>query len=33
MRTGTTLGGEARKIIRQACHILSGLGDDALTTT
>ena len=24
---------EARKIIRQACHILSGLGDDALTTT
>jgi transposase len=24
---------EARKIIRQACHILAGLGDDALTTT
>ncbi|MGD0377936.1 MAG: transposase [Streptosporangiaceae bacterium] len=24
---------EARKIIRQACHILSGLGDDALTMT
>ena len=24
---------EARKIIRQACHILSELGDDALTTT
>jgi transposase len=24
---------EARKIIRQACHILSGLGDDALATS
>ena len=24
---------EARKILRQACHILSELGDDALTTT
>ena len=24
---------EARKIIRRACHILSGLGDDALTMT
>jgi transposase len=24
---------EARKIIRQACHILADLGDDALTTT
>jgi transposase len=23
---------EARKIVRQACHILAGLGDDALTT-
>jgi len=22
---------EARKILRQACHILTGLGDDALT--
>ena len=22
---------EARKIVRQACHILTGLGDDALT--
>ena len=22
---------EARKILRQACHILAGLGDDALT--
>src|SRR5262245_31649410 len=24
---------EARKIVRQACHILTELGDDALTTT
>jgi transposase len=24
---------EARKILRQACHILAGLGDDALTAT
>jgi transposase len=24
---------EARKIIRQACHILTELGDDALTST
>ena len=24
---------EARKIVRQACHILAELGDDALTTT
>jgi transposase len=24
---------EARKIVRQACHILAGLGDDALTMT
>jgi transposase len=23
---------EARKIVRQACHILAELGDDALTT-
>ncbi len=23
---------EARKIVRQACHILTELGDDALTT-
>ncbi len=23
---------EARKIIRQACHLLAELGDDALTT-
>ncbi len=23
---------EARKILRQACHILTELGDDALTT-
>ena len=23
---------EARKLLRQACHILAGLGDDALTT-
>ena len=22
---------EARKIVRQACHILAGLGDDALS--
>jgi hypothetical protein len=22
---------EARKILRQACHVLAGLGDDALT--
>ncbi len=24
---------EARKIVRQACHILTELGDDALTAT
>jgi hypothetical protein len=24
---------EARKIVRQACHILAELGDDALTAT
>ena len=24
---------EARKIVRQACHILTELGDDALITT
>jgi transposase len=24
---------QARKIVRQACHILTELGDDALTTT
>jgi transposase len=24
---------EARKIVRQACHILTELGDDALTST
>jgi hypothetical protein len=24
---------EARKIVRQACHILAELGDDALTST
>ena len=24
---------EARQLVRQACHILTELGDDALTTT